>query len=104
MMLSLQTHSWDDSQYICYIAYLLDLFEEGSVTNMFTSIVGNVFGFKALHALSLEDLRIPATYEKTIQGPPHGIQIERDTLRKYGSPLLGCTIKPKLGLSTKKLR
>jgi ribulose-bisphosphate carboxylase large chain len=56
MMLSLQTRSWDDSQYICYIAYLLDLFEEGSVTNMFTSIVGNVFGFKALHALSLEDL------------------------------------------------
>ncbi|CAA2961819.1 ribulose-1,5-bisphosphate carboxylase oxygenase large subunit, partial (chloroplast), partial [Olea europaea subsp. europaea] len=35
-------------QYICYVAYPLGLFEEGSVTNMFTSIVGNVFGFKAL--------------------------------------------------------
>jgi hypothetical protein len=34
-------------------AYPLDLFEEGSVTNMFTSIVGNVFGFKALAALRL---------------------------------------------------
>jgi ribulose 1,5-bisphosphate carboxylase large subunit-like protein len=31
---------------IAYIAYPLDLFEEGSVTNLFTSIVGNVFGFK----------------------------------------------------------
>jgi ribulose-bisphosphate carboxylase large chain len=41
----------DDDQYICYIAYPLDLFEEGSVTNLFTSIVGNVFGFKALRAL-----------------------------------------------------
>ncbi|PHT76209.1 Photosystem II CP47 reaction center protein [Capsicum annuum] len=54
-------------------AYPLDLLEEGSVTNMFTSIVGL----------------------------PHGIQVERDKLNKYGRPLLGCTIKPKLGLSAK---
>nr|YP_009679097.1 ribulose-1,5-bisphosphate carboxylase/oxygenase large subunit [Teucrium mascatense]QDF64453.1 ribulose-1,5-bisphosphate carboxylase/oxygenase large subunit [Teucrium mascatense] len=91
----------EKDQYICYVAYPLDLFEEGSVTNMFTSIVGNVFGFKALRALRLEDLRIPTAYIKTFQGPPHGIQVERDKLNKYGRPLLGCTIKPKLGLSAK---
>ncbi|KAH1047150.1 hypothetical protein J1N35_037934 [Gossypium stocksii] len=91
----------EEDQYICYVAYPLDLFEEGSVTNMFTSIVGNVFGFKALRALRLEDLRIPTAYIKTFQGPPHGIQVERDKLNKYGRPLLGCTIKPKLGLSAK---
>ncbi|CAL2249489.1 unnamed protein product [Prunus armeniaca] len=34
-------------------------------------------------------------------GPPNGIQVERDKLNKYGRPLLGCTIKPKLGLSAK---
>uniref|UniRef100_A0A453LIM3 Ribulose bisphosphate carboxylase large chain n=1 Tax=Aegilops tauschii subsp. strangulata TaxID=200361 RepID=A0A453LIM3_AEGTS len=68
---------------------------------MFTSIVSNVFGFKSLRALRLEDLRIPPTYSKTFQGPPHGIQAERDKLNKYGRPLLGCTIKPKLGLSAK---
>ncbi|KAL4357042.1 hypothetical protein AHAS_Ahas09G0147100 [Arachis hypogaea] len=90
-----------ENQYIAYVAYPLDLFEEGSVTNMFTSIVGNVFGFKALRALRLEDLRIPISYIKTFQGPPHGIQVERDKLNKYGRPLLGCTIKPKLGLSAK---
>ncbi|KAL0300470.1 UNVERIFIED_CONTAM: Ribulose bisphosphate carboxylase large chain [Sesamum calycinum] len=39
---------------------------------------GNVFGFKALRALRLEDLRIPPAYIKTFQGPPHGIQVERD--------------------------
>merc|ERR1712187_107464 len=65
------------------------------------SIVGNVFGFKALRALRLEDLRIPHGYVKTFQGPPHGIQVERDKLNKYGRSLLGCTIKPKLGLSAK---
>ncbi|KAJ4732100.1 Ribulose bisphosphate carboxylase large chain [Rhynchospora pubera] len=91
----------EEDQYIAYVAYPLDLFEEGSVTNMFTSIVGNVFGFKALRALRLEDLRIPPAYSKTFQGPPHGIQSERDKLNKYGRPLLGCTIKPKLGLSAK---
>jgi ribulose-bisphosphate carboxylase large chain len=91
----------EDNQYIAYIAYPVDLFEEGSVTNLFTSIVGNVFGFKALRALRLEDLRIPPAYVKTFQGPPHGIQVERDKLNKYGRSLLGCTIKPKLGLSAK---
>ncbi|KAG6493138.1 hypothetical protein ZIOFF_048115 [Zingiber officinale] len=63
----------EDNQYIAYVAYPLDLFEEGSVTNMFTSIVGL----------------------------PHNIQVERDKLNKYDRPLLGCTIKPKLGLSAK---
>uniref|UniRef100_A0ACD6AU20 Uncharacterized protein n=1 Tax=Avena sativa TaxID=4498 RepID=A0ACD6AU20_AVESA len=56
---------------------------------------------RALRALRLEDLRIPPAYTKTFQGPPHGIQVERDKLNKYGRPLLGCTIKPKLGLSAK---
>ena len=88
-------------QFFAYVAYEGDLFEEGSVTNLFTSIVGNVFGFKALRALRLEDLRIPVAYCKTFQGAPHGIQVERDKLNKYGRSLLGCTIKPKLGLSAK---
>jgi ribulose-bisphosphate carboxylase large chain len=52
----------DPNQYIYYVAYLVDLFEEGSITNMFTSIVGNIFGFKALRALHLEDLRISPAY------------------------------------------
>ncbi|XXG86626.1 hypothetical protein AAC387_Pa11g1487 [Persea americana] len=68
----------EENQYIAYVAYPLDLSEEGFVTNMFTSIVGNVFGFKALRALRLEDLRIPPAYSKTFQGPPHGIQVETD--------------------------
>ncbi|MCD9643401.1 hypothetical protein HAX54_030850 [Datura stramonium] len=39
--------------------------------------------------------------ESSTEGPPHGIQVERDKLNKYGRPPLGCTIKPKLGLSAK---
>ncbi|AGY56915.1 form I ribulose bisphosphate carboxylase large subunit [Gloeobacter kilaueensis] len=91
----------ESNQFICYVAYPLDLFEEGSITNLLTSLVGNVFGFKALKALRLEDIRFPIALVKTYPGPPHGIVVERDKLNKYGRPLLGCTIKPKLGLSAK---
>ena len=85
--------------YIAYIAYALDLFEGGSIANLTSSIIGNVFGFKALKALRLEDLRIPREYLATFQGPPHGVVMERELLNKYGRPLLGATTKPKLGLS-----
>jgi ribulose-bisphosphate carboxylase large chain len=88
-------------QYFAYIAYDLDLFEEGSIANMTASIIGNVFGFKAIKALRLEDMRMPVAYLKTFQGPPTGIVVERERLDKYGRPLLGATIKPKLGLSGK---
>jgi ribulose-bisphosphate carboxylase large chain len=90
-----------DDQYIARIAYDIDLFEEGSIANLTSSIIGNVFGFKALRALRLEDMRIPAHYVKTFQGPPHGIVMEREYLDKFGRPLLGATTKPKLGLSAK---
>src|SRR5687768_14380984 len=83
-------------QHIARIAYDLDLFEEGSIANLTASIIGNVFGFKALRALRLEDLRIPVAYVKTFPGPPHGIVMEREYLDKFGRPLLGATVKPKL--------
>ncbi|MHB8295246.1 MAG: form I ribulose bisphosphate carboxylase large subunit [Acidimicrobiales bacterium] len=91
----------DDTCFYAFVAYPIDLFEEGSVVNVFTSLVGNVFGFKAVRALRLEDVRFPLAYVKTCNGPPHGIQVERDKMNKYGRPMLGCTLKPKLGLSAK---
>ena len=91
----------DDSCFYAFVAYPLDLFEEGSVVNVLTSLAGNVFGFKALRALRLEDVRFPLAYVLGCGGPPHGIEVERDLMNKYGRPMLGCTIKPKLGLSAK---
>ncbi len=90
-----------EGQYFCYIAYDLDLFEEGSIANLTASIIGNVFGFKPLKALRLEDMRLPVAYVKTFKGPPTGIVVERERLDKFGRPLLGATTKPKLGLSGK---
>ncbi len=90
-----------EGEYFAYIAYDIDLFEEGSIANLTSSIIGNVFGFKPLKALRLEDMRIPVAYVKTFQGPAHGIVMEREILNKYGRPLLGATTKPKLGLSAR---
>ena len=88
-------------EYFAYVAYELDLFEEGSIANLTSSVIGNVFGFKPLVALRLEDMRIPVAYVKTFAGPPHGVVMEREYLNKFGRPLLGATIKPKLGLSAR---
>jgi len=88
-----------EGQYFAYIAYDLDLFEPGSIANLTASIIGNVFGFKPLKALRLEDMRIPIAYMKTFQGPATGVVVERERLDKFGRPLLGATVKPKLGLS-----
>jgi ribulose-bisphosphate carboxylase large chain len=88
-------------QWFARIAYDLALFEEGSIANLAASIIGNVFGFKAVKALRLEDMRIPVAYLKTFPGPPAGIVVERERLDKFGRPLLGATVKPKLGLSGK---
>ncbi|MBO0906382.1 form I ribulose bisphosphate carboxylase large subunit [Jiella sonneratiae] len=88
-----------EGQYFAYIAYDLDLFEPGSIANLTASIIGNVFGFKPLKGLRLEDMRLPTAYVKTFQGPATGIVVERERLDKFGRPLLGATVKPKLGLS-----
>jgi len=88
-------------QFFGYVAYEIDLFEEGSLANITASIIGNVFGFKAVKALRLEDMRIPFAYLKTFQGPATGVIVERERMDKFGRPLLGATVKPKLGLSGK---
>jgi ribulose-bisphosphate carboxylase large chain len=91
----------NEESFFCYVAYSIDLFEEGSIANLTASIIGNIFGFKAVKALRLEDMRIPYALLKTFQGPSTGLVVERERLDKFGRPLLGATVKPKLGLSGK---
>src|SRR5499427_1905371 len=86
-------------QFFAWVAYDIILFEEGSIANMTASLIGNVFSFKPLKAVRLEDIQIPPAYVKTFKGPPTGLIVERERLDKFGRPLLGATTKPKLGLS-----
>ena len=92
---------------------ILCFFEKGSLANLTASILGNIFGFKAVKSLLLEDMRVPYALLKTFQGPATGLVIERERMDKFGRPLLGPTVKPigrpllgptvkpKLGLSGK---
>jgi ribulose-bisphosphate carboxylase large chain len=91
----------NSSEFFAFIAYECDLFEEGSIANLTASIIGNVFGFIAVKSLRLEDMRIPYAYLKTFIGPASGVIVERERLDVFGRPLLGATVKPKLGLSGK---
>ncbi|MEK6191180.1 MAG: ribulose-bisphosphate carboxylase large subunit [Chloroflexota bacterium] len=84
---------------VALIAYPIDLFEFGSIPNILSSVVGNVFGFKAVSALRLLDMRIPLPLVESFPGPAFGISGVREKLNVHGRAMTGSTIKPKLGLS-----
>ncbi|AEA46802.1 type III ribulose-bisphosphate carboxylase [Archaeoglobus veneficus] len=79
------------------IAYPLDLFEEGSIPQLLSSVAGNVFGMKALKNLRLEDIEFPAEYCKHFSGPLLGIEGVRKLFGVYDRPLTATVPKPKVG-------
>jgi ribulose-bisphosphate carboxylase large chain len=83
------------------IAYPQELFEEGSVSNILSSIAGNVFGMKCVKGLRLEDIKFPRKLLKSFPGPRFGIDGYRRILKVKNRPLVGTIVKPKLGLKTK---
>jgi ribulose-bisphosphate carboxylase large chain len=83
------------------IAYPIELFEQGNMPNILSSVAGNVFGLKALKNLRLNDLELPAKLVKSFKGPQFGIQGIRKLLKVPERPLVGTIIKPKLGLKTR---
>jgi len=83
------------------VAYPQELFEDGSVSNILSSIAGNIFGMKAVKGLRLEDIKFPQKLLKTFPGPRHGIEGYRKILKVKERPLVGTIVKPKLGLKTK---
>ena len=85
---------------IARIAYPIELFEEGNMPNVLSSIAGNVFGLRALKNLRLLDIEIPAALIRSFKGPKYGIQGIRELLNVPHRPLVGTIIKPKLGLKT----
>ncbi len=83
------------------IAYPLELFEEGNLPNILSSVAGNVFGLGALKNLRLNDITFPSKILTSFKGPRHGVSGIRRVLKVPKRPLIGTIIKPKLGLRTK---
>jgi ribulose-bisphosphate carboxylase large chain len=91
----------DKKKKIIKIAYPLDLFELGNVSQLLSSIGGNVFSLKAIKSLRLVDIDLPAKYVKSFCGPFFGIEGIRKNLNRPQGLILGSIIKPKVGLSAK---
>jgi len=85
---------------VAKIAYPIELFEQGNMPNILSSVAGNVFGLRALKNLRLNDVELPAELVKSFKGPKFGIEGIRNLLKVPERPLVGTIIKPKLGLKT----
>jgi ribulose-bisphosphate carboxylase large chain len=83
------------------IAYPQELFEEGNIPDVLSSIAGNVFGMKCVKGLRLEDIKVPQKLLRSFPGPRFGIEGYRNILKVKDRPLVGTIVKPKLGLKTK---
>jgi len=88
----------NDGSYLAKVAYPLDLFEEGNIPQLMSSIAGNIFGMKAIKGLRLEDIYLPQDYIKYFKGPIKGIRGVRDSLKIYERPILATVPKPKVGM------
>jgi ribulose-bisphosphate carboxylase large chain len=82
------------------IAYPVELFEDGNMPDILSSVAGNVFGLKALKNLRLLDIVFPKALLAGFKGPQYGITGIRELLKVPKRPLVGTIIKPKLGLNT----
>jgi len=82
------------------IAYPLELFELGSMPQVWSSIAGNIFGMKALKNLRLEDVYWPPDMVRSFPGPEKGIKGVREILKVEKRPILATVPKPKVGMTT----
>jgi len=83
------------------VAYSIELFEQGNMPNILSSVAGNVFGLRALKNLRLNNIHLPKELVQSFKGPKYGVDGIRKLLNVTDRPLVGTIIKPKLGLKTK---
>ncbi len=81
------------------VAYPIELFELGSIPQLFSSVLGNIFGMKAIDKLRVLDIRFPEKYVRSFKGPSHGIKGVREKLKVYKRPVLATVPKPKVGMT-----
>ena len=79
------------------IAYPNDVFEKGNMSQVLSSIAGNVFGMKAVNGLRLESIQWPKSIVKSFKGPKYGINGVRKIMKVKKRPLVATVPKPKVG-------
>lgn len=91
----------DQKQNLVKIAYPLGLFEPGSLPQLGSGIMGNVFSMKDVTALRMEDFDLPDDYINSFPGPALGPAGVRQLLGIESRPIIGSIMKPKIGLNPK---
>lgn len=79
------------------IAYPNELFEEGNMPQILSSIAGNIFGMKALEGLRLVDVKWPQNIIHSFKGPQFGINGIKEILKIDKRPITATVPKPKVG-------
>lgn len=80
------------------IAYPSVLFEKGNMSQIYSSVAGNIFGMKDVKNLRLESLKTPKEFVESFDGPKYGIEGIREKLKIKNRPIVGTIVKPKIGL------
>lgn len=83
------------------IAYPIQLFEQGNMPQVLSSIAGNIFGMKAVQHVRLQDIQWPNRLLRSFPGPQFGSDDIRKILKVRKRPLTATVPKPKLGLTSK---
>ena len=96
-ILALSAKVYDINDSYVKIAYPNDLFEEGNMPQILSSIAGNIFGMKALDGLRLVDVKWPKNLINSFKGPQYGIKGIRDLLNVKRRPITATVPKPKVG-------
>lgn len=84
---------------LVWVTYPLELFELGSIPQLFSSVFGNIYGMKAVSRLRVMDIRFPKEYVKSFKGPGFGLDGVKKILKVSGRPILATVPKPKLSPS-----
>ena len=90
----------DESKHLVWVAYPEALFERGNLSQLLSSVVGNVYGLKEVKKLRFVDIEMPAGFVKSFKGPQLGMDGVRKMTGIAGRPIVGTIVKPKLGLSS----
>ncbi|WP_456475317.1 type III ribulose-bisphosphate carboxylase [Candidatus Pyrohabitans sp.] len=99
---SLAAHTFRVEGNVVYVSYPYEAFEHRNISQILSSIAGNIFGVKVIKHLRLLDVSFPKRLLRHYPGPAFGIEGIRGLLRVQDRPLLGTIIKPKMGLSPEK--
>ena len=91
----------DEEKHLVWIAYPWRIFDRGgNVQNIMTFIAGNIFGMSGVKVCKLLDVYFPPEMLIQYDGPNYTIDDMKKYLNIGERPVLGCIIKPKIGLTS----